>query len=106
MGLINQLIMDFSDSKDSSCLSCDYTLLQGKCMLSHSSFSWTMFEDMFGPSDMALFSRAFSREAIVLKRAIVLTRHFSVEIAKQFFTKKYPGKRPQTVGVCVWEDIV
>ena len=42
-------------------------------------------------SDMASFARAFQSK-IALTREIVFTRDFSVEIAKQFFTKKSEKK--------------
>ena len=86
--------------KDMETRSCDHTFSLGKCMLSHPSFSWGMFENIFGPqkndNDQATQSevnshcsfahfnqRLFSLKAIVLRRAIVLTSNFSVDFLEE-----------------------
>ena len=91
------LILFFDDW--SVFLSCDYTFSQGKCMLSHSSFSWAMFEDMFGPKKWLMIKLPPVKwHCIVLSHISIKDRSHESnrshhkflwwKLQKQFFTKK------------------
>ena len=85
-------------------------------MLSHSSFSWAMFEDMFGPkkwlwssfplwSDMALFSRILIKDRSHERQLFSIEQSFSWKLRNIFHQKisrqETPNSDRLTIGLMI-----